>query len=83
MNKEANVSNLKVRDKVVYNIEGSSMLKLNRPDLIGTFERITYGVVTEFSVYSNIAVIRWIDYKGIVVFRSWIVYTKYLELYKP
>lgn len=83
MNKEANVSNLKVGDKVVYNIDGMAVIKLNRPDLIETFKSITYGVVIGYLPHIDAIKVQWVNYKGIVVFPNWGAKAEYLELYKP
>lgn len=72
-----------VGDKVVYNIDGLEALTLHRPYLIETFKSITHGVVTGTLPLIGAVTVRWIDYKGFVVFPNWGTATKFLELYKP
>lgn len=78
---DATWSDLEKGDKVV--VKKNKIIPRER---FLTSKKIVCGIVLNLAYLGRIghyATVRWIDYKGIVVFRSWIVYTKYLELYKP
>lgn len=74
--------NTKVGDKVVLNDSGKIYIGNDSSVTRENFKRITHGIVIDSNPNKSYIAVKWIDYKGIVMYHDWYIYRIYLDLYE-